>query len=54
MAYDGIITKAVVCELNNLLVGAKVNKVLEPNKNELVLELYNKERYYLEIRIRDC
>lgn len=51
MAYDGIITKAVVCELNNLLVGAKVNKVLEPNKNELVLELYNKERYYLEINV---
>ena len=38
MAFDGIVTKAVISELNKVLIGAKVNKVLEPNKNEVVLE----------------
>jgi len=43
MAFDGIVTKTVVTELNKALKGAKVNKVLQPNKNEIVLELYSKE-----------
>jgi predicted ribosome quality control (RQC) complex YloA/Tae2 family protein len=51
MAFDGVVTKAVVTELNKTLKGAKVNKVLEPNKNEIILELYNNEKYYLEINI---
>ena len=41
MAFDGFITKAVVSELKNVLIGAKVNKVFEPNKNEIILGLYN-------------
>ena len=49
MAFDGIVTKGVVTELNKTLKGAKVNKVSQPNKNEIVLELFCKEdgRYYL-------
>lgn len=41
MAFDGFITKAVVSELKNVLIGAKVNKVFQPNKNEIILGLYN-------------
>ena len=41
MAFDGFITKAVVSELKTVLIGAKVNKVLQPNKNEVVLGLYS-------------
>lgn len=52
MAFDGIVTKAVISELNKVLIGAKVNKVLEPNKNEIVLEVYNNgEKYFLELSI---
>ncbi len=41
MAFDGFITKAVVSELKTVLIGAKVNKVFQPTKNEVVLGLYN-------------
>ena len=41
MAFDGFITKAVVTELKNNIIGAKVNKVFEPTKTEIVLGLYN-------------
>ena len=51
MAFDGVVTRSIVYELNKILKGAKVNRVLEPNKNEVVLELYNNERYYLDINI---
>jgi len=41
MAFDGFVTKAVVTELKQVLIGAKVNKVFEPNRNEVILGLYN-------------
>ena len=53
MAFDGIVTRGVVTELNKTLKGAKVNKVLQPNKNEIVLDLYSKDggKYNLLISI---
>lgn len=52
MAFDGIVTKAIVAELEGNLIGAKVNKVFEPNKNEIILSLYNnKINYALDINI---
>ena len=52
MAFDGIVTKAVISELNKVLIGAKINKVLEPNKNEIILEVYNNgEKYFLQLSI---
>ena len=53
MAFDGIVTKSVVTELNKVLKGAKVNKVLQPNKNEIVLDLYSKDggKYNLLISV---
>ena len=41
MAFDGFITKAIITELNNEIIGAKVNKINQPNKNEIYLSLYN-------------
>ena len=37
MAFDGIVTKAVVSELNTCLINGKINKIFEPNKNEILL-----------------
>ena len=50
MAYDGLVTKTVLQELKKVLVGGKVNKVLEPNKNEVVLNIYNNgQNYFLNL-----
>ena len=52
MAFDGIITKQVVLELKSTLVGGKINKVFEPNKNEIILGIYcNGKNYALNISI---
>ena len=47
MAFDGFITKSIISELKGLIIGAKVNKVYEPTKNEVVLSLYNNGENYL-------
>lgn len=52
MAFDGIITKSIVQELNKNILGAKINKVYEPTKNDIVLGLYcNGKNYALNISI---
>ena len=40
MAFDGIITRAVVSELNGCLLNGRINKIFEPNKNEILLGIY--------------
>lgn len=51
MAFDGIVTKAIVTELSELN-GARIDKVFQPNKNEIILGLYlNKKNYALDICI---
>ena len=39
MAFDGIVTKAICSELNELC-DAKITKIFQPNKNDVVLGLY--------------
>lgn len=46
MAFDGITAKSIVSELNEFILGGKINKVFEPNKNEIVLGIYNKGKNY--------
>lgn len=46
MAFDGFITRSVISELKKLIINAKVNKVLQPNKLEIILNLYNKGNNY--------
>lgn len=54
MAFDGFVTKAIVNELSDVLLDAKVNKVFEPNSNEIIINFYkNSNKYNLSINI-DC
>ena len=46
MAFDGIITHSIVHELNNFILGGKINKIFEPNKNEIILGIYNSGKNY--------
>lgn len=46
MAFDGIVTKAVVSELNTCLINGKINKIFEPNKNEILLGVYSGGKNY--------
>lgn len=46
MAFDGIITKQVVSELNTCLLGGKINKVYQPNKNEILFGIYANAKHY--------
>ena len=51
MAFDGIVTKAIVTELQEL-IGSKIDKIHEPDKNTIVLGLYlNGKNYALNICI---
>ena len=49
MTFDGIITKCVVNELNKLLLGGRIEKISQPEKLELYIHLYNKEKFTLSI-----
>ena len=37
MIFDGICLRKIVAELRTALIGGKLNKVLVPSKNELLL-----------------
>lgn len=51
MAFDGLVAKSICNELN-CLIGGKITKVFEPNKNELTLGIYsNSSNYALNICI---
>lgn len=47
MSFDGIITKGIVSELNNSILNGKINKVFEPNKNEILIGIYAGGSNYL-------
>lgn len=52
MAFDGIVTKSVVNELNCTLTNGKINKIFQPNKNEVLLGIYsNGKNFALNICI---
>ena len=46
MAFDGIVTKAIVTELQEL-VESKIDKVHEPDRNTIVLGLYSQGKNYV-------
>ena len=49
MAFDGIVTKAITSELQQL-IGARIDKIYEPNKNDIILGFYlNGVNYALNI-----
>ena len=51
MAFDGIVTKAIASELQQLS-GARIDKIFQPNKNDIILGFYlNGNNYALNICI---
>ena len=51
MAFDGIVTKAIATEISELN-GSRIDKVFQPNKNEIIIGLYlNKKNYAIDICI---
>lgn len=46
MSFDGIFTKSVVDEIFPILIGGKINKVNQPDKNEINLQIYNNKDNY--------
>lgn len=51
MAFDGLVTHSIVRELNSLIINGKINKIYQPTKNEIVLDIYNKKKFMLNICI---
>lgn len=51
MSLDGLTINALVEEQRNNLIGAKINKILQPSKYEVVLNLYNGENKNFVINI---
>jgi len=45
MAFDGIVTKSIVTELNNI-IGSKIDKIYEPDKNTIILGLYLSGKHF--------
>ena len=41
MAFDGIVTKAIVTELQKEILGSKIDKIYAPDKNTIILGLYS-------------
>ena len=45
MAFDGIVTRAIVTELQNL-IGGKIDKIYEPDKNTIILGIYSQGKNF--------
>ena len=51
MAFDGVVTKMIASELQNLS-GARIDKIFQPNKNNVLIGCYlNKTNYLINICI---
>ena len=46
MAFDGFVNYAISCELSKELIGGKINKVHQPTKNEVILNIYSHAKKY--------
>lgn len=42
MSLDGIVTRNIVLELNDLLLGGRVDKIYQHEKDEIIIYIYNK------------
>lgn len=49
MAFDGITLNTIISELQNVLICGKVNKIYEPNSNNVIISIYNKKTFMLNI-----
>lgn len=46
MSLDGIFLNSIINELNNKLSGGRVDKIHQPDKNEIVLSIRSKGENY--------
>ena len=52
MAYDGLVNYSIVKELQNKIINGKVDKIFEPNFEEIILGIYsNGVKYALNLVI---
>lgn len=42
MSFDGVVTKAVIEELNEKILGGKIDKIYQPEKDELIINIHNR------------
>ncbi len=42
MSFDGIVTKSLVTELNNILIGGRVDKIFQQEKDEILINVRSK------------
>ncbi len=45
MAFDGIVVSAMVRELGNSIKGGKIEKIYQPEKDQLLFHIHNKKRF---------
>ena len=46
MAFDGIVTQAITHKLKNDLIGGKIDKIHQPDKNTILLGIYSNSIHY--------
>lgn len=46
MSYDGLVTKAITFEIKKLLLGGKIQKISQPSKNDIILNIYSVGKSY--------
>lgn len=46
MSFDGIVTRAVVNELKDTLIGGRINKIYQQEKDEILLNIHNNKTNY--------
>lgn len=57
MAFDGIVTKAIVTELNKNILDARIEKIYMPNKTDILLQLHalnGKKKLIISANPRTC
>ena len=54
MAFDGITIANIVKELNNTIVGGKINKIAQPEADELLLTIKNNRTQYTSFNFSQC
>ena len=47
MAFDSLTLGVLISELNKTIIGAKITKINQPERDEVILTVYNKANYKL-------
>lgn len=46
MTYDGLVTRSLTFEIKKLLLGGKIQKISQPSKNDIILNIYSVGKNY--------